>query len=566
LGVIDDIKKAFGDNIKDQIKRTPITEEELRFEDGVVVSMMREALVKAISWRIGVKTNNKNSLWSSQQIERITRQGIEYCVYDSVLVFIRRIGSKQYLLLKPSLWIQDQNGKPAAKELIKDVKYRILGSQFNDKFNQAIMKWRDKLFVGSNSQVSFEFPDNCASSIRFKIRRSPVFAEIGTNSRSYPVTLPDNARSLVQHSGFELEEPNLLFADKSATRYVKDTHPIRGIVNNRPYDYGLTQRGLTSSIRLGVICPKLDSQRLKAYLDGALRKYQPLRPNPEYLLEYPGFIQAYGLALEIPDCQGQGWAICPEPAHKNPIEGSRELANRIIESIDALMASYDPQEILIFYPERWAQLRDYTTDNDHFDLHDFVKAYCVQKGIATQFLEDDTLKHEDQCSVWWWLSLAFYAKSMRTPWVLESMDPDTAFVGLGFSVNPHVQKAQQVILGCSHIYSSQGEGLQFRLSKIENPIFRGVNPFMSEEDARRLGETIRQLFFNSRMKLPKRVVIHKQTPFIRQEREGLSQGLNGVEHIEMLEIQIDHALRYVASAWRNGRFDRIISLYVGERL
>jgi len=147
---------------------------------------------------------------------------------------------------------------------------------------------------------------------------------------------------------------------------------------------------------------------------------------------------------------------------------------------------------------------------------------------------------------------------MRTPWVLESLDTDTAFVGLGFSVDPYAQRQHHVILGCSHIYSSRGEGLQFRLSKIENPIFLGRNrrnPFMSEEDARRLGETIRQLFFDAKMRLPRRVVIHKQTPFIEQEREGLCEGLSGVGKIEMLEIQIDHSLRYVASVWRNGKFD-----------
>ena len=49
------------------------------------------------------------------------------------------------------------------------------------------------------------------------------------------------------------------------------------------------------------------------------------------------------------------------------------------------------------------------------------------------------------------------------------------------------------------------------------------------------------------MKLPERVVLHKRTPFTREEREGLRDGLSGVACIDMLEIQIDHALRYMAS-------------------
>jgi hypothetical protein len=43
-------------------------------------------------------------------------------------------------------------------------------------------------------------------------------------------------------------------------------------------------------------------------------------------------------------------------------------------------------------------------------------------------------------------------------------------------------------------------------------------------------------------------VLHKRTHFTTDEREGLADGLSGVKHIDMLEIQIDNALRYVASA------------------
>ena len=100
-------------------------------------------------------------------------------------------------------------------------------------------------------------------------------------------------------------------------------------------------------------------------------------------------------------------------------------------------------------------------------------------------------------------------------------------------------------MGCSHIYNSQGEGVQYRLTQIENPVIRGKNPFMSRDDARRVGETIRQLFFDAKMRLPKRVVIHKRTQFLREEREGLMAGLDGVDNIDMLELVEDPVLRFV---------------------
>lgn len=86
---------------------------------------------------------------------------------------------------------------------------------------------------------------------------------------------------------------------------------------------------------------------------------------------------------------------------------------------------------------------------------------------------------------------------MHTPWVLDSLDEETAYVGLGFSIDSSVERGKHVVLGCSHIYSARGEGLQYRLSKIDNPVIRQGNPFMSKDDSRRVGETIRQLFFDA---------------------------------------------------------------------
>ena len=96
---------------------------------------------------------------------------------------------------------------------------------------------------------------------------------------------------------------------------------------------------------------------------------------------------------------------------------------------------------------------------------------------------------------------------MRTPWVLEGLDPDSAYVGIGYGIDRKATKGKKIILGCSHIFNAQGQGLQFRLSRVENPIMFRRNPFLSFEDARRMGETIRELFWKAHYKLPKRVVI-----------------------------------------------------------
>ena len=110
---------------------------------------------------------------------------------------------------------------------------------------------------------------------------------------------------------------------------------------------------------------------------------------------------------------------------------------------------------------------------------------------------------------------------MRTPWVLEGLDDNAAYVGLGYSFDRMAPRGQQIVLGCSHLYNSLGQGLEFRLNKIQDPIIRGRNAYLRFDDARRMGETIRSLYWGSKSKLPERVVIHKLFPFRHEEQKGL---------------------------------------------
>jgi SIR2-like domain len=552
LGTIEDIKDGFGVNIKGPVERTPVSPDELRYEDGAIVGLMREALVRSMAAVTDVATDGHSELWLNQPLKKV-RQGDLLChAYESVIVFLRRVGGTQYAVLKPSIKVLDANGAEVSYEIAGPVKLGILGFQHNKPFNIAVNKWRDLLFPKSSSGV-FEFPRGVGSSFKFRIRRSPVFAQIGLPRGGKSVSIPENLRPLLKYKGLELPEPTLVFCDRRGTGATTDTHPVRGVAANRPFDYPLTLRGLAPSLRIGVVCPRSESPLLRTYLQRVNQALRPSDSERDYLVDYPGFQQAYGLPIEFPEPDTPGWIVCAEPTNTDRRSGAVSAAQQITGAIEALRSSYAPHVVLIFFPRRWDHLRGYRDNDERFDVHDFVKAYAVQRGVATQFLNEDTLSDSQQCRVWWWLSLALYVKGMRTPWVLDGLDEDTAFVGLGFSIDRNAEKGANVVLGCSHIYSSRGEGLQYRLSKIENPMIRGKNPFMSRDDARRTGETIRQLFFDARMKLPRRVVLHKRTPFLKDEREGLLDGLGAVAAIDMLEIQEDHALRYVASVpSRNG--------------
>ena len=556
LGLLDNIRDSFGEKLAGPIERVPFTDADKNIEQGAVTSLMRSALLRAFAEGSEVATDGHRRLWEIRSYDKRQKNGQHFHIHRAVGVYLRLLSKQLHMVLKPTVLILDTQGNELPRDAAKAVKIEILGYQHNKEFNQALEHWRKKL-LPVKGVTEIEFPPNCGSTFRFRIRTAPIFAHIGSRWRRNPILVDDRIKPIIKQLGTEIPEPNLLFANRNGTQYARDTHPLRGLLSNRPFDFALSSHGLAPTIRLGIVSPAREAQLLSQYLFQSCQIHQPNNTEKDYLIDYPGFLMAFGVPLQIPRPDDGGWTVCPEPRMGRGIKESvLELAEIVTRSIDAVVAAEKPHIVLVFVPSRWADWRGYLDDQERFDLHDFVKAYCIQKGIATQFLEEDTLSSPQQCRVWWWLSVALYAKAMRTPWVLEALDPDTAFVGLGFTIDRFALKGQHVVLGCSHLYNARGEGLQFRLSKVENPIIVRRNPHLSYDDARRVAEMIRQLFFESQFRLPPRVVIHKQTRFLNEEKNGLLDGLSGVEEVDLLEINTDGALRYVSSVlkdeWKNG--------------
>ena len=548
FGNVDDVRACFGDNIKDKPRRTPLEEDSLRFEDGAITALMLRALTGSMTASTGLQSDGRREIWTTESPREERLEGEALRAYQSVHLSLRQLGRRSFLILKPSVRVVDLSGQLAPRANADPVKMRILGWQHNREFNDAVNFWRGKLLACNTPQNVYEYPPDSGSPFRFLIRRTPAFAELSGGQRTHKVTLEPKFRSLIKHRGLQLEEPELIFSNRAGTGAARDTHPVRGILNNRPFDFPLTMQGFGSEIRMGIVCPKAETRLLQSFLGNLGRHIQPTSQEGDYLPLFPGFRNAFGLDLVVAEPGSRGWVTCPEPEGSDARSKTLEAGRGINRAIEGLQASFSPNVVLIFFPDRWASYRSFDTDAERFNVHDFVKASSVQKGIGTQFLDQDTLADKLQCRVWWWLSLAFYVKALRTPWLLNDLERDTAYVGLGMSYDLNQEQGKKVVMGCSHIYSSQGEGLQYRLSQVENPVFRGKNPFLSRGDARRVGEQIRELFFESRSVLPRRVVIHKRSPFTEEERLGLKEGLSGVAEIDMLEITIDDSLRYIASA------------------
>lgn len=548
LGSISDIKSAFGNSITTEISYVPIDEDELKFVDGNIVSLMTDAIVKSIAKNAGLKIGRRGRtryLWEKKQTLSKVVNGVKYDVHEAIEIYLRRFADTSYLIFTPTIkCILD--GNLADLSIEKEIRRQILGKRYNNKYDASLNHWAQLVF-SDQEFLQFSYPDN-DSAFQFRIKSNTTFAKVNKLKSNYNLRLSSFFQKNTPHDCVEFPDTSLIFSNTQGDGFVTDIHPLRGMVKNRPYDFRKDEARLGRKIKLGVICPQKDSDKVETFLNSLQLKSSPRRPRDEYLLEYPGFAMAYGIPLDVPQKHNSAWHSIDEiDASASPEKGTKELYRRIVTGIDSLYRTEQPDVVIVYIPTRWDKWTYYRTISDVFDLHDQVKAYCIKRGNATQFLRDHTIDYFEKCRVKWWLSLALYAKPGHTPWAMESVDNSTAFIGIGYRVIPNAPKGQHIVLGCSHIYNEAGFGLGYYLSKVDDPkLDRRKNPYLSKNDARVISENTLQLLNNSSTGVPRRVVIHKRTPFRREEKEGFLEGLVSVKQVDMIEISQEPALRYLA--------------------
>jgi hypothetical protein len=331
---------------------------------------------------------------------------------------------------------------------------------------------------------------------------------------------------------------------------------MRGLVNNRPYDVNLNGVILSNEINLSVICGGKYSNKFYAFLSQLQTKHSTDNKNPDYLIDYPGFSSIYNIPLNIPYFENDGSWLNIDFRGENELEAHEnaiKLARLITSKIEQIANTQSQSTIVIFIPIEWQNFESFINKEESFDLHDYVKAFAASKGIATQLIREKTLEDNLTCQINWWLSLSFYVKSLRTPWILNNQEKNTAYAGIGYSISK-IKDKSEIVIGCSHIYDSNGQGLKYKLSKIDNYILdKQNNPYLSFKDAFEFGVSIRTLFYESLNKLPERVVIHKRTKFTQDEIDGIKASLHqaGIKKIDLIEISFERDARFVAMSVYN---------------
>lgn len=548
FSTLTELNSVFGNRLKDSIRREPISIKDLQ-SVSTFKSLYLSAILYGLASRIGLNTDRKHKIWKTQP-KQITSSGVK--VYEAIecdLVFKENV---KYVLLslKPSLWIDDKTKLTKEESLRTSADY--LKSLRNKIYDEKLIEWENLLF-GQTNRIDFDIPLKSQSDFMFAIRTNRAFASVSvldTNYRSYQ---PNgfNEKKLLYH-GVQLLEPQLEFVNLAGS-ISKDYHPMRGLTNYKPYDSLLNEKVFSPAIDLGVICTNSKSNLFYNFLNN-LNKSIETDAQSDYVIGYNGFSSVYKVNLNIPNVGSDRWSTINE-AHTD----SYKLAQDICKKIGDLYSNHTGIVITVFIPKQWEAFRSFKKDGEEFDLHDYIKAFSAQRNITTQIIEESTLYDSKSfCQIIWWLSLAFYVKAMRTPWTLANMSPDTAFAGIGYGIKKSLSGKSEIVLGCSHIYNAKGEGLKYKLSKIENPLFdRKKNPYLTYDEAFKLGVSIRELFMQSMNELPKRVVVHKRTPFKQEEIKGITDALKraGIDDVDLVEINMEDSFRFMAQKINFGNIE-----------
>lgn len=515
---------------------------------AITNNSFRAMLLRGITMVLAQNSNfafSKDKIWDEKEVEnRFSFEilGEQIFAYYGIKLALKFDYKYTYLSFEPAYHFCDdikyeQTTLIAFADAFSAV---INGNTPNLNVSNYIDKWINTL-VGSKSLVG-HIPAQNNDCFEFRISaNSALIGIISARNSALKMPLIINPKRIVM-KGIECKDPELVFFNPAQNTMNTDFHPMRGLTNNNPYDFALGSKMTRASITLGVICPTNHSKEFQLFLNELNHKHR-VQFNPDYVIPFPGFFNAFKTGLNVPTIRDKQWIEISAPKNLDVALAINEFRESILRQIDKLSAQ-EADVIVIYIPKEY----ELYTEQDDYDLHDVVKAYAAQKNIATQFIREITIESSLRCQIMWALSLAIYVKSCHVPWVISAIRPDTAFAGIGYSINKS-EYGTNVVVGCSHIYSSDGQGLKYKLSKIKDfYLDRKNNPFLTESEAYKLGLNIKELFYKSFTELPKRVVIHKRTPFRKEEIDGIVKCLSssGISDIQLLEINYEDDLQSFA--------------------
>ena len=329
-----------------------------------------------------------------------------------------------------------------------------------------------------------------------------------------------------------LPEPMLAFSAEGTSR--QSRHPLRGLCDHGPYSAGL----VPDPIRVATISPASESETLYEFMKRLRRTWKPSE-RMDYLPNWPGFREVFGIDMRA---AGSSCHIQLENRVDTDVQMSDTphmvLAEHIVRAIQTLSGHRTEFDLVFIYlPERW-QPGFAGGVGDDFDLHDHIKAFTAGAGIPVQLVrEGSAISYDCKASVMWRIGLAIYAKAGGVPWKLAEADPETAYIGISYSVRGAESDLPRFVTCCSQVFDSDGAGLEFVAYDAREVDVQQDNPFLSQNEMFRVMTRSMDLYRRRHAgRSPKRVMVHKSTEFKREERDGCMEALRVCKVVDLVQV------------------------------
>ena len=511
---VEKLKAIFNSHIKSEISIEFPEVQLLNKPNFIYIGLLYELIKVSLLQNSNIKSFGRNKYYFvDSETEYQNKANFTYKKYSAFEIQLSYFNDKVYLSMVPTIYLTNKNGCEVNK-LFKQKEINSIMSQiYNAEYGKRLKDLNENLYVQGSYEIKFmandfilTFNQVCLS---YKLSAKPEYPKV---------------------SSFKFDEPEMLFDANNANH--KSINQLKGLQRYAPIDCSF-ETIQKSPIRLAILTPFQQADNIIKHLNN-LNTRHAAKSNEMFLPNYEGFYETYKRALSIPDKNNtQLFRMYDETkAFKANIES---FINSIKSQIDYFQTQLSDFDVLVIYiPKSFAKFREDGTYDLDFNLHDDIKLYGTNKGVKIQFIEERSLGAHDKCKVMWALSTSIYAKASGVLWHPLVLDDETAFVGISYAKS----NTKGICIGCSQLFDSTGTGIRLILKKLEDPQYIGKNPYMKRDEARTTISKLREEYYKcDPVAKLRRIVIHKTTPFTRQEIAGFTEALEGIADIELLQIQ-----------------------------
>jgi hypothetical protein len=170
-------------------------------------------------------------------------------------------------------------------------------------------------------------------------------------------------------------------------------------------------------------------------------------------------------------------------------------------------------------------------------LHSACAQYLPLKVFSDGEMPESDEPPDDKATQAWNLSLRLLHKARLTPWRLADAAGDSCFVGISFCREP-ARTGSDRWTSFARIVTDFGQGFVLKGDTIERTLANETEeaPHFDEDRAAKLMSRILEVYEKNIGHLPRKVVIHKASPYSEAERAGFGNVLRGIKQHALFSV------------------------------